>query len=303
MYTIFYMETLVLDGKTYVKASKAARDLGYATDYVGQLCRSGKVPAHLIGRTWYVDATELGTHRIEKKRISRVKAREQAHKSIDEHRVKINSAPNTYKNIGIQYEQDSEDLIPQTKKLSVQSTVSGQPIENDDFDTAPTIINKGEKVLMSGDIDVVDVTDGVIDGDTTVLTPTAFRKSPAAPKKIVIQDDFDENTSNENEEMDEKVDFSQKLEAYNVEINDDPNNQSEDIEKVSDKMSSTKGELNTKPGSVLPYIFATLAILFVTILSIPLSISMIYTAENTPHVDTSYHYSFDKALILLQLKI
>ena len=46
------MEVLVLDGKNYVKASKAAKELGYATDYVGQLCRSGQVDAHLIGRTW-----------------------------------------------------------------------------------------------------------------------------------------------------------------------------------------------------------------------------------------------------------
>ena len=54
MYTQWYMEILVLDGKTYVKASKAAKDLGYATDYVGQLCRNDQIDAHLIGRTWYV---------------------------------------------------------------------------------------------------------------------------------------------------------------------------------------------------------------------------------------------------------
>lgn len=57
------METLTLDQKEYVKAKSAARELGYTSDYIGQLCRAGKIDAKLIGRSWYVDVAELKAHK------------------------------------------------------------------------------------------------------------------------------------------------------------------------------------------------------------------------------------------------
>src|SRR3989338_6312597 len=46
-------------GKEYISASRAAQKSGYASDYIGQLCRSGKIAGKLIGRTWYIDYAEL----------------------------------------------------------------------------------------------------------------------------------------------------------------------------------------------------------------------------------------------------
>lgn len=298
------METLVLDGKTYVKASKAARDLGYATDYVGQLCRSGKVSAHLIGRTWYVDAKELSSHRIEKKRISRVKAREQAHKSIDEHRVKIASTTNTYKNIGIQYEQDAEDLIPQTKKLRVQSESKFQFLDDDSFDEGPVVENKGEKVLMSGDIDVIDVTDGVIDSETTVLTPTTIRKSLMnnTQKKLEVQNSIEQENEIALEYKHERVDFSEKLAAYNVETKSETEIVNEDAEEIP-VQELPRGVVDTQSESILPYIFIALTIVIISALSIPLSYFMHYSNDGVPVVESTYNFSISKAESLIRLKI
>lgn len=177
------MEVLVLDGKSYVKASKAARDLGYATDYVGQLCRGGKVDAHLIGRTWYVNRDELSTHRTEKKRMSRVKAREYAKRSIEDYKQK---STNVYKNVDIRYENDAEALLPETKKLKVTSEPVRKEfayedrVDGDEME----VLNKGEHVVMSGNIEVEDVTDGPIDTETTFLAPKIVR-SPK-PERLVV---------------------------------------------------------------------------------------------------------------------
>lgn len=170
------MEVLVLDGKSYVKASKAARDLGYATDYVGQLCRTGQVDAHLIGRTWYVDQEQLGTHRVEKKRMSRTKAREQAKKLIIAQRGTSISmkGEKASRNIAISYEGDESPLIPETRKLTVATEHAQYPV--DDGEEQETIIeNKGEKIRMSGGLKVVDVTDEPIDDNVTVLRPKLMR--------------------------------------------------------------------------------------------------------------------------------
>ena len=66
-----YMEVLAVDGKNYVKSSVIARELGYTSDYVGQLCRSGKVNAKLFGRTWYVEKNSISGHKVARYRSSK----------------------------------------------------------------------------------------------------------------------------------------------------------------------------------------------------------------------------------------
>jgi hypothetical protein len=54
---------LFFDGVEFISASQAAKKIGYASDYVGQLCRQEKIPCRLIGRTWYVDYSALVDHK------------------------------------------------------------------------------------------------------------------------------------------------------------------------------------------------------------------------------------------------
>lgn len=60
------METIVLDGVDFVKASVAAKQFNYTSDYVGQLCRAKKVDARLVGRTWFVNPDSLINHKKDK---------------------------------------------------------------------------------------------------------------------------------------------------------------------------------------------------------------------------------------------
>jgi hypothetical protein len=58
------MDELTFDGKTYVSSKRAATITGYAKDYVGQLCREGRVQARLVGRNWYVLESSIREHRF-----------------------------------------------------------------------------------------------------------------------------------------------------------------------------------------------------------------------------------------------
>lgn len=58
------MEELIIDDKKYVSTKRAAKETGYAKDYVGQLCREGRVPARLVGRSWYVLESAIQDHRF-----------------------------------------------------------------------------------------------------------------------------------------------------------------------------------------------------------------------------------------------
>lgn len=115
------MEVLDIGGKEYVKASQAADKAGYTSDYVGQLCRSGAIDAHLVGRSWYVDVEELMTHRKGARRSARRKAREQVKKAIEQH--KKEEADNIPKYLRhsdrsrrATYEADEHELIPAVQK-------------------------------------------------------------------------------------------------------------------------------------------------------------------------------------------
>src|SRR3989344_3997704 len=97
---------LFKEGKEYISASRAAKKIGYASDYIGQLCRMGKVPGKLIGRSWYVDFESLVNH----KRNSKLG------------KPKLDTTPllNTHKffrNIKIVYESDVGPRLPEIRKI------------------------------------------------------------------------------------------------------------------------------------------------------------------------------------------
>lgn len=58
------MDEIIIEDKKYISSKRAAKATGYAKDYVGQLCREGRVPARLVGRNWYVLETAIQDHRF-----------------------------------------------------------------------------------------------------------------------------------------------------------------------------------------------------------------------------------------------
>jgi hypothetical protein len=75
------MDVLTVGGKSYVKASVLAQELGYTADYIGQLCRGEKVDAQLVGRSWYVERDSIQGHKSTRYRSTQVKTR----KAIESH--------------------------------------------------------------------------------------------------------------------------------------------------------------------------------------------------------------------------
>lgn len=53
---------LYFDGKKFISSSRAAQISGYANDYIGQLCRGGKLDCRMVGRSWYVSFDSLHDH-------------------------------------------------------------------------------------------------------------------------------------------------------------------------------------------------------------------------------------------------
>ncbi|MSU56438.1 MAG: hypothetical protein EXS51_04015, partial [Candidatus Taylorbacteria bacterium] len=56
------IQDLTFDGKNFIPTKKAVELSGYSTDYIGQLCRGGKLECKMVGRLWYVAEDSLKNH-------------------------------------------------------------------------------------------------------------------------------------------------------------------------------------------------------------------------------------------------
>lgn len=59
----FMKDNLILQDKNYISAKRAADIFGYASDYVGQLCRAGKLDSQMVGKSWFVTQESIIKHR------------------------------------------------------------------------------------------------------------------------------------------------------------------------------------------------------------------------------------------------
>lgn len=314
MYTSIYMEVLVLDGKSYVKASKAAKELGYATDYVGQLCRSGKVDSHLIGRTWYVNQEELGTHKVEKKRMSRVKAREYAKKTIEEHRQKNAKTRNVYTNIAIQYGTDEEPLIPKVEKHLVIKTEKPKRADTrvrEEKGDDMVLENEGEEVIMSGALNVVDVTDGPIDDETVILHPSdvvisSDRNSEPRNKKTI--EDKPKGINLEEIAHTPRKSFVERLEETHATL---PSTDTEESIAVTTEVVTDEAEAdisNVSEGHDITRTTSALIILIVYLIA-SIALTLVRTTSYVPNgmgsmdIHTTYEFHIKETINQILLKI
>ncbi len=120
------MDTVEIRGKTYKKATSLARELGYTTDYLGQLCREGKVKAELVGRTWYALPESVRDHKESRYRSVRAQTTKHLHQ---DNRIKLRSIETqpTAAKRSVTYEPDTTDLFPTAASSAEATKVKNKP--------------------------------------------------------------------------------------------------------------------------------------------------------------------------------
>ncbi|MGD0328641.1 MAG: hypothetical protein ABSB00_02940 [Minisyncoccia bacterium] len=105
------MDEILIEEKKYVSSKRAAKMTGYAKDYIGQLCREGRVPARLIGRNWYVLEAAIQDHKFGK---TEIKSKEPV-KAISPALAGTPVLSPTWESP--RYEASSEELLPSMNRL------------------------------------------------------------------------------------------------------------------------------------------------------------------------------------------
>ena len=55
-------DIFIFEGKKYISAKRASEISDYSGDYVGQLCRAGKLDCRMVGRSWFVTEESMRGH-------------------------------------------------------------------------------------------------------------------------------------------------------------------------------------------------------------------------------------------------
>src|SRR3989344_7520593 len=110
-------KALLLNGKKYISARRAALKTGYTSDYVGQLCRSKKVDAKLVGRGWYVLEKDIFSHKNSKNHFDFDKKKNLSLVKLIEPQRSNNVKSKTYTKFGkVTYLKDDLSLFPNIVK-------------------------------------------------------------------------------------------------------------------------------------------------------------------------------------------
>lgn len=194
------MDSVVLDGVEYIKASVLAKRFRYTSDYVGQLCRNKKVDARLVGRTWFVNPSSVEGHKKNKySNTSSVKVSEpETGNEIKPVRIDVfpSVRAKTLKQISL---AKVNDAVPQKRKLKISYEV-------DDGFLIPELTKKHYQPAKSVRIDQVDAVSVKIDGKTedSSFSPTPIPEVALSGKLVVSEvlentetDNVSNNISNE----------------------------------------------------------------------------------------------------------
>lgn len=126
------MDEILIEDKKYISSKQAAKVTGYAKDYIGQLCREGRVPARLVGRSWYVLESAIADHRFGNPVIDN----ETSKKTKDPSPMHQRTLQSTWESP--RYESSPVEILPSVNRLSAESTdnqeegygVSQEPLED-----------------------------------------------------------------------------------------------------------------------------------------------------------------------------
>ncbi len=143
------MDTVILDKKEYTKASVAAKQFRYTSDYIGQLCRSNKVDARLVGRTWFVSLDSLTEHKSNKHAKSKLKAKYKKSALPDEEAVRVPVSP-------VFTNKAAKSITSTTTKRSTKTRDLKVSYDVDDGHLIPSITRKVVKPPKTVRVELAD---------------------------------------------------------------------------------------------------------------------------------------------------
>lgn len=128
---------IVIDGGRYLSAGAAAAIAGRTRDYMGRLCREGKVPARRIGNGWYIEKKTLESYLVE-----RAYHKEKRDRQLSEVRT------SAYRTFGGAARSRSERVPRPARKVSMSAAqTQGGPAHDVRDDLHKALVGKTDAIV------------------------------------------------------------------------------------------------------------------------------------------------------------
>lgn len=134
--------TVLIEGKEFVSADRAAKLVGYTKDYVGQLARAGKIEAKRIGRSWYISQNSITKHKLS------------VHYTLTKPKKPVQKESDDSENVSLHVEESQMVDELNARDTSNINSISGNDSHEDseEYDLLPRLIEKKRDVLLNTDI-------------------------------------------------------------------------------------------------------------------------------------------------------
>ena len=218
------MDIVTINGVDYQRISSLTKRFRYTADYIGQLCRSNKVDAQLVGRSWYVNPISLQNHKNNRFQKTPTDEKTFNHK-VEINKSRMNVEPVVTKNAArtvrysdknffnhihwksVKYSSDENELLPEIKSrikpVNIKVDLADATTVNIHYKSeATTLIPESlPTVSLSGKLKVNSL-NKVFEEDKDEETipkktsKTVTNKPRIISNKLDISDDFDQEPQN-----------------------------------------------------------------------------------------------------------
>lgn len=227
------MDEVTIGGVTYLPATKLAKQYRYTTDYIGQLCRSKKIDAQLVGRSWYVNPLSLENHKSGRySKTIKAKSEQPLEKSLEVTMTRVEpvmkkatikslervgfdqaASRNFVKRIDwkpVKYELDESELLPPLRRDIKPVTLPINLAESADITiksavkSTKLVPEELPEVALKGAVKIVSLNeyfDTEVESDLDVDFPKiAEEKEPTAAKVVSVRPVLSKNTETQRRE-------------------------------------------------------------------------------------------------------
>ena len=256
------MEIVVLDGTEYMKASVAAKQFKYTSDYIGQLCRAKKIDAKLVGRTWFVNPKSLLDHKSNKYASLRSKEEKEEEDKSNDVPIKIKAVTPVLKSktaksleahsnteagtrsLRVNYEADEESLIPNINKHGDGGESKKKTIRVKAF-SAKKLRVTGGVVKNTTNFEADELPEVALSGKLSVTPIPEANEEITEEEKNLQENDINKVLSGKREQVEETSDKDQKkVKVQKVKLS-----QKSKV-RFNKKPKKTKQEIKFAPSSV-----------------------------------------------------
>jgi hypothetical protein len=127
-------DSLILQDKNYISARRVHELFGYTSDYVGQLCRAGKLDAKMIGRAWFVTMKSVIDYQAHLDEIAKTKVKDRKKTAKKLYRRSLGEAELSKEISSLSESREVEENVKEEVK-SIESVIqaSEAPIIEKEF--------------------------------------------------------------------------------------------------------------------------------------------------------------------------